>query len=218
MAVLVFAVVSARGGERELFNDRFNGDQLGKHWRTHWADLKVGDGVLVVGQAKDADHGAVLDTLVDFADVDLSFRFRFVGGRQFNVVIDDRNYKGSHAGHICRVVVRPDSIQLGDDKTGIMEKEIFAMRRDPKRKAAADKLLVGKSKRFPVKLQDGEWHSLQVKIVGEELSVRLDGRSVGSLRSVGIGHGTKTDFGFTVPGRWVHFDDVRATQVGKNTR
>ncbi len=194
------------------FSDEFNRSDLGTHWRTHYADLKIEDGVLKVGQDKAADHGAVLDTLVDFKDIELSFRFRFDGGKQFNVVIDDRNHKGSHAGHICRAVVRTDSISLGDDKTGIMENEIFAMRRDPKRKKESEKLLKGKTQRFPLTIADGEWQELVLIIKGNEMTASLNGKKVGSLTSEGIGHATKTDFGFTVPGRWVEFDDVKASQ------
>lgn len=218
--MLATLVVPLRGAETirpttanspVLFSDHFDEAKPGQHWRSHWADIEIKDGALKIGQSKDADHGAVLDTLIDFADIDLSFRFRFDGARQFNLVIDDRKYKGSHAGHICRVVVRPTSILLGDDKNGVMQNEVFAMRRDPKTKAAAEELLKGKSATFKANLKDDKWHTLNVIIRGDTMRVTLDDKIVGSLRSPGIAHTTKTDFGFTVPGRWVHFDDVIAS-------
>jgi hypothetical protein len=210
VGLIVAIQLGAQAGQ-SLFEDRFDAGPPAAHWRSHWADLKVLDGALRIGQAKDASHGAVLDTLVDFSDIEIAFRLRFDGAKQLNVVMDDRNHKGSHAGHICRVILRSDSVLLGDDKTGIMENRIFAMRRDPEKKEEAEGLLTGKSKRIPVQLTTGEWHSVKVSIRGDVLAVTLNGQVVGSLRSAGIGHGTKTDFGFTVPGRFVLIDDVVAT-------
>jgi len=44
--------------------------------------------------------------------------------------------------------------------------------------------------------------------------VSLDDKSVGSLKSPGIAHPTKSDFHFTVTGRDAIFDDVRIWSAG----
>ena len=51
---------------------------------------------------------------------------------------------------------------------------------------------------------------MRVAIIGEEMRVSLDDNPVGWLKSPGIGHKTKTDFGFTVKGARIEFDNVRA--------
>lgn len=198
-----------------LFADDFGRDALGDRWDVHPNSYRIVDGVLIGGQRPDADHGAVSQVFVDFQDAELSFDFRLAGSPGFNVVIDDRKYKGSHAGHICRVRVTPKAVILQDDKTGAMRNDLFARRRDPAQRKAAEQELIGKSKLVAVDLTDGEWHALTVRIEGETMSVQLDGKPLGTLTSAGIGHATKTDFGFTVIGRELHLDNVRLHKPGK---
>ena len=90
-----------------------------------------------------------------------------------------------------------------------MRNDIFAMRRDPKRKKEADALLVGRSKNLPFKLKTKQWYKMRVTMIGDEMRLTVDGRELGFLRSPGIGHPTKSDFGFTVKGKQVEFDEVR---------
>ena len=90
-----------------------------------------------------------------------------------------------------------------------MRNDIFAMRRDPKRKKEADALLVGRSKNIPFKLKANQWYKMRVSMIGEEMRLRVDGKEIGLLRSPGIGHPTKSEFGFTVKGKQVEFDEVR---------
>lgn len=198
-----------------LFEDSFERKELGKAWSVHPHSFRIEDGVLIAGQQPGTDHGAVSQTYVDFKDLILKFSFQFDGAPGFNVVIDDRTYKASHAGHICRVTVREARVVLQDDKTGAMENEIFKMRRDPKQRKAADRLLLGKSKSVPVKFKRGQWYTMVVTIVGQEMQVFLDGQLLGALQSDGIGHATKTDFGFTIPDRFIRFDNISAWNVKK---
>ena len=90
-----------------------------------------------------------------------------------------------------------------------MRSDIFAMRRDPKRRKEADALLVGRSKNIPFKLKANQWYGMRVSMVGEEMRLSVDGRELGFLNSPGIGHPTKSEFGFTVKGQQVEFDKVR---------
>ena len=192
-----------------LFADEFDRQELGDKWRVPIGSYTIRDGVLVGIMRPEDHHGAVSETLVDFADAVIEFSFRFAGAKSFNVVIDDKKHKQSHAGHICRVSVFPNRLRLGDDKEGTMRNDIFAMRRDAKRRAEANKLLEGRSSNVPVKLKEDRWYRLEIEILGDQMRVSLDGKAIGHLKSPGIAHATKTDFGFTVNGSEMHFDDVK---------
>ena len=210
---------SARGTGKVLFEDAFDRKELGREWNVHPGSFRIEEGVMVAAQRADADHGAVCQTFVDFKDIVLDFRFRLEGeSRGFNVVIDDRKYKGSHAGHICRVTVRNKRIELRDDKTGAMKNGNFEKLRDSKTRAEVTPLLVGKSRSVDVNLKRESWHSMRVAIVGPRMQVSLNGKPIGTLTSDGIDHATKSDFGFTVLEQSVRFDDVRATVPVKRAK
>lgn len=199
-----------------LFSDDFSTDVLSEGpWRQTWSGSKVADGELVASQAPDADHGAVLERLVDFRDVVIQFSFQFDGSTRFNVPIDDKKYKESHAGHICRLSITPKSILLGDDREGVMRNDIFAMRRsgDPADKTKSDELLKGRNVTVPADLKKGTWYTITLEILGDEMLVSLDDEPIGYLQSPGIAHETKTDFGFTVVGSSVRFDNISAWSV-----
>jgi hypothetical protein len=126
-----------------------------------------------------------------------------------NAVWDDKNFTGSHAGHLCRVTITPKVIRIGDDREGGMRPDIMAMRKDPARKAEVEKLLAGRTKSFPTKLEPSRWYRVRAEVEGDELRVSLDGQPIGALKSPGIGHPTKTHFHFTVSGNFALIDDVR---------
>jgi len=190
-----------------LFTDDFERDDPGE-WRIVIPAFAVTEGVLV-GKQDRADHGAVGRVYRPMKDVVVEFRFQLEGSTTFNAVFDDQKCKSSHAGHICRVAFTPKVIRLGDDKEGIMRNDIFAMRRDPARKAEADRLLKGRSSSAPATLEQKKWYLVNIEIVGDQMRVCLDGRAVGLLQSPGIAHETKSSFHFTVNGPGIHFDEVR---------
>jgi hypothetical protein len=189
-----------------ILSDDFDRAGLGE-WKSLIPTFTVKEGVLKGEQTRD-DHGAVGRVYRPMKDVIVEFRFKLAGSKGFNVVFDDQKYKGSHAGHICRVVFAPNQIRLGDDKEGIMRNDIFAMRRDPARKAEANKLLEGRGSTARVNIDPEKWHRVTIEIVGDQMRVSFDGKAVGYLKSSGIGHETKTSFHFTVTGPGVLFDDV----------
>jgi hypothetical protein len=191
----------------ELFSDDFERSDAGK-W-TFSKGLSVADGVMRGGQAL-GKHGAIGASEVPMKrDVIIEFKFRFEGAASINAVLDDKAYTGSHAGHLCRATITPKLIRLGDDKEGGMRNDIYAMRQDPARKAEGDKLLAGRTQSFPQKIEASRWYQLRIEMVGDEMRVSLDGKLVGSLKSPGIAHPTKSRFHFTVNGKDALFDDVR---------
>ena len=168
----------------------------------------VKDGVLL-GRQDRADHGAVGRVHRPMKDVIVEFKFKFEGSTTFNAVFDDQKFKGSHAGHICRIAFAPRQIRLGDDKEGVMRNDIFEMRKDPARKAEADLLLQGRNSSTPASFEQKKWYHAAIEIVGDRMRVSLDGKPVAYLQSPGIAHETKSSFHFTVNGPGVLFDDVR---------
>lgn len=142
-------------------------------------------------------------------DVVIEFRFQLDGSPGFNAVFDDQKFKGSHAGHICRVAFAPKQLRLGDDKEGVMRNDIFEMRKDPARKAEADKLLVGRGSAASIALEQKKWYQVSIEIAGDQMRVSLDGKATGYLKSPGLAHETKSSFHFTVNGKGVLFDGVR---------
>lgn len=201
----------AKKGEL-LFSDDFERHNLGK-WKVIIPGFKVAGGVLVATQDK-VDHGSVGRVYLPMKDLVMSFRFKLAGSARFNVVFDDKNHKGSHAGHIARVAFAQRQIRLGDDKEGIMRNDIFKMRRDPKRKADADKLLKGRGSNVRADLKQDRWYSATIEIVGAEMRVSLDGNPIGYLKSPGLAHATKQSVHFTVSGSETHYDDVKIWRAG----
>lgn len=196
----------AEKGEK-IFADDFGRTDLGD-WKSLIPTFTVRDGVLK-GEQTRADHGAVGRIHRPMKDVVVEFRFMLDGSKGFNAVFDDQKFKGSHAGHICRVAFSPTQIRLGDDKEGVMRNDIFEMRKDPSRKAEADRLIEGRGASCKATIAGKKWHAVTIEIKGDRMRVSLNGKAVGDLQSPGIAHETKSSFHFTVNGPGVLFDDVR---------
>ncbi len=205
-ATAILAAPPAEKGE-PILSDDFARSDLGE-WKAVIPTFAIEGGALKGTQTRD-DHGAVGRVHRPMKDVIVEFRFKLAGSTGFNAVFDDQQFKGSHAGHICRVAFAPKQIRLGDDKEGVMRNDIFEMRKDPARKAEAEKLLVGRGASANVSISADAWHEVAIEIVGDQMRVTLDGKPAGELKSLGIAHETKTSFHFTVNGPGVLFDDVR---------
>ena len=90
-----------------------------------------------------------------------------------------------------------------------MRNDIYEMRKDPAKKAAADQLLVGRGAVANIAISPKEWHRVSITVLGDTMRATLDGHPALELKSPGIAHETKTSFHFTVNGPGVLFDDVR---------
>ncbi len=190
-----------------LFSDDFERNELGENWKIIIPAFEIKEGALFGLQARD-DHGSVGRVYVPMKDLVAEFRFNLAGSKTFNVVFDDKNHKGSHAGHICRVAVTPTQVRLGDDKEGIMRNDIFEMRRDPNLKAKADEMIKGRGTTVKTTVELDQWHSMKIEIVGDLMQVSLNDVILGQLKSPGIAHLTKESLHFTVNGTGVLFDDL----------
>jgi arylsulfatase A-like enzyme len=214
---------SQKGELAVVFQDDFEGrESLGAGYTTArgmnhaWA---IRDGVLIGTQTSD-DHGAVMRKAMDFDDLDVEFDFRFSGGTRFNFVIDDKKERSVHSGHICRVSVSPQRISISDDKTGSMNLEVRAQRQAKDLSEAQvkslEELLQRTQASGPVKLESGQWYKLRVRIKGDIMKASLDGQLVAKLLSPGIDHPTKTQFGMTVNGTTIDFDNLKVFDANGN--
>lgn len=195
------------GKGQRLLEETFDRTELGE-WKQGVPTFGIESGVLRGTQTR-ADHGSTIRIERPIQDGVVEFRFRVEDAAHFNAVFDDRNHKGSHAGHICRVSFASKSIRLGDDKEGGMRNDLFEMKKDPARKAELAKQLEGRSFDAPFSLERGRWYHASIEIHQDQMRVCVDGKAVGFLRSPGLAHPSKQLFGFTVSGGSVLFDDVK---------
>jgi len=199
-----------------IFADDFEGrTKIGKDYVTALAGTDawtIKDGVLI-GKQTNPEHGAVIRKELPFRDINIEVDFRFSGGSRFNFVIDDKNEKSVHAGHICRLSISPNSLKISDDKTGGMNLKVRAQRQDnnlpEKKKKALDNLLGRTTSSAKLALKKDQWYHLRVRIQGDLMEAYIDSKLVASLRSPGIAHPTKTKFGPTVNDATIDFDNLK---------
>jgi hypothetical protein len=199
-----------------VFSDDFSGSELGKAWKTGIPEFVVADGAMKGWQARE-DHGSTTGAKLALPDGNaiLELRFRLDGAKSINVNLDDKSYKGVHAGHISRVVIRPKQVVLYDDKDGVMRNDIYELRKssDPAQKKQGDKMAEGRTLTVPVALEQGAWHRLGVEVVGDTLRVTIDDKEIGRLKSSGLTHPNKSDLRIGVWGKEASIDDLKIWSV-----
>jgi hypothetical protein len=210
-ATLALAQIPADYYPRSIFSDDFTGEGFGKRWGHYKSGSVVKDGVLMGITPEGSDHNAVDSISFDAErDLEVSVKFNFVSDKAkgFNVWFDDKNYKGSHAGHICSVNISPTTVVVSDAKTGTFRNDIYDKKKTPGGLTAEDKaMLATKVKNFPVSLKLAEWHTLIVRTKADDVEVTIDGKAVGAFNSEGVGHDTKTLVSLTTNQVDVHYDD-----------
>jgi predicted 3-demethylubiquinone-9 3-methyltransferase (glyoxalase superfamily) len=203
-----------------LFSDDFESSQPAKEWHRVVPTFEFENGVLKGTQTRAKDetsangkvikaHAAVHGLEIPTRDSVVETKIKFDGATMIDVEFDDRQYKGAHYGHLCRAQVRLDSVTLIDERDGNMRNDIYEMKNDPAKKEEVKKLLVGRSAKFPAKLEPGKWYTLVVETVGDEMRVTIDGKPAGYLKSSGIAHETKSKIELGVAGSTGSFDDLK---------
>ena len=218
LALTSILTVLASAGEpagyysRTIFADDFSGSGFGQRWGHYKSGSVVKDGVLVGITPENSDHSAV-DSIRFPAerDLEVSVKFRFVSekAKSFNVWFDDKDFKDSHAGHICSVSISPAAVTIADAKTGNFRNDIYEKKKaTPSTLTAEDKaMLATKNTKLTVKLALQEWHTLVIRTKGESIEVSLDGKVAGSFKSEGVAHDHKTLVSLTTNPVDVHYDD-----------
>ena len=204
-----------------VFEDDFSATEFGEKWGHFKSQSVIQDGVLVGKTIDINDHAGVEATRFEGRqNLMVGVRFKFAGpeAERFNVWFDDKEYKGSHAGHISNVTVSPTSVAITDAKTGNMENEIYEKKKSPAGlDAETTEMLKTKTASFKVDLDREEWHDLRIFTMGDSIRVKIDGEEVGSFASEGNAHETKSVVSFTTYVNDVHYDDVviKAAPISK---
>lgn len=214
------AVTLAEDFSRPIFSDDFSSDGFGPRWGHYKSSSVVKGGVLHGITAPDSDHSAVDNIRIDGErDLQVSVKFRFASdkAKSFNVWFDDKNYKGSHAGHICQATISPTGVNLADAKTGGFDLTggLYDRKKANQLTDGEKKMLAAKASRLPVAVSLEAWHTLVVRTIGDEISVSIDGASVGSFKSEGIAHATKSLVSLTTNAVDVEYDDFSIQGTAK---
>ncbi len=218
---LCYSVTPATAGEKsqkqttqyktEVFADDFSAEKLSESWKAYKSESKIKNGVLVGLKPKTADHNAV-DTVItkSYGDVEVELDFKFAGSPLFVVAFNEHKFKGSHAGHICRVVITPKQVTLRDGKTGVFQNDIFKQRRSGKKPDEKLKaLLKSKQSVIKMKFEQGKWYHLLVRIQGDQMTAFIDGEKVNTLKSAGVAHATKNKLSLVTAKQAMNFDNLK---------
>ena len=202
-----------------VFEDDFEKDGFSERWSHYKSESEVKGGVLI-GKTIDINDHAGVDAFrfeSGRQNLEISVKFNFAGesAERFNVWMDDKDYKGSHAGHICSVSISPTSGSISDAKTGNFENTIYE-----KRKGGAtldeetQEMLKTKTTTFALDLKREEWHTLLIQTKGDEVVVSVNGYELGKLKSEGVAHGTKSVVSLTTTEDDVQYGDfvIRAAK------
>lgn len=217
-------LVAAEDLGRLIFQDDFarnesqeKTDEPGNGWNTNSKSRAKGnkqvdlrDGAMRISTHAEANHAASVTQAVEFTDGAVTLRFMLEDARDsLGLNFGDPQFKEVHAGHLFAVKISSKQVLFQDLKTGNMRLDIRTAR-EAKQKLTAEQeqALQGKQKTVPLVVEVGKWHDLIVKVAGDELSVTLDGKFVGSFKSSGIAHPTKRMLRLPTP-RNVVVDDIK---------
>ncbi|QEG24318.1 ThuA domain-containing protein [Mariniblastus fucicola] len=207
-AILVSFLASSAFSQNAtlVFQDDFNRtesqetkDEPGNGWKTNSKNRAAGnkqvdlkDGAMYIACHPVADHGVSVVHDAPFRDGKLEIRFMLENEKDtLGLNFADLKYKQVHAGHLFKVTIGTKSTELADWKTGLMDLEIRKARQSNKLSDAQQEMLKTKRQRFKHPLETGKWYSAVVTVNGQQLSLDIDGKRVGSLSSPGIAHPTK---------------------------
>lgn len=192
-----------------IFHDDFAAPELSKTWHLYSSEARVEDGSLHA--VMKPGHAAVQSVNVPpGADFQVAVRFKPVA-ENINLVIafNDRQYKDSHAGHICRVILSPKGATFQDGKFGVFSSKVWSQKEKDGSFNDASKAIINAHRTFiahPITATD--WSTATVRIRGDRMDLTLNGKSVGSYQSPGIAHPTKRNIAFVVGANEMYLDDV----------
>jgi len=227
IAILAVAAPLCGAGRKLVFEDNFQRnesqekkDEPGNGWGTNsnsraggnkQVDLK--DGAMYIFVHPTADHAVSVRHDAEFTNGEVELRMMLENPNdKLGLDFADLKLKSVHAGHLFKVTVGLKKLEILDMKTGVMDLKIRQQRQAGKTSPELQKLLAGKKKKFPVKLQTGKWAMLKVSIVGDKITVHLDGKLAGSFQSDGFAHPEKRMLRLSVPKQAV-VDDLKIYSI-----
>jgi hypothetical protein len=208
---------------KQLFADDFDRAEMAPKWRVGKGFFKVNEGVVSIAENPDDHHGAYayVNPGFPYKDIVAEFSLKMDGARTCSLMVNDRNYKESHAGHILKATVAAGGkVNVADWKYGQMANGIFEKLKDPAvsndEKKKLRESIKDKSADFKTSADVAEWNKVRVEIVGDEMLVCIDGKPVAYLKSKGVDHPSKNAIGFEVGGKTVLVKDVKVFEATGN--
>jgi hypothetical protein len=163
-----------------------------KEWRVAKGKWEPVDGAWHAEEIPADMHPGVIRRQLKFQNAIFQYSFKLDGAKQTTLSINDEKE------HLCRVLIRPNG---------------FTVQKDDHDHEGPDKAVVFKTVATPIK--DGEWHTMVVEILGNEMLASLDGDKVGFGSHEMIGH-DKANFGFTINGQSASFKNLRVWDATPN--
>ena len=207
-----------------IFEDRFERnesqeqtDEPGNGWGTNSKSRAKGnkqvdlqDGSLRIYIHAEADHAVSVTHPIEFVDGTVALRFKLENPKDnLGINFADLDCKEVHAGHlfVARVGLKESILQ--DLKTGTMRLDIRQSRTDKEELTQEQKdALVGKQSKLKHQIEPNQWHELVITVAGDQLTLVIDGETIGKLNSPGISHPTKKLLRLSVPNQAI-VDDIR---------
>ncbi|MDH4475886.1 MAG: hypothetical protein QE274_05395 [Verrucomicrobiaceae bacterium] len=205
---------------REIFADDFSAGAFGERWGHYKSASVVTDGVLVGITPNGSDHSAVDNIKIEGEkDLEVEVKFQFLSSqaKSFNLWFDDKNLKTSHAGHVCQVTVSPTQVVMSDAKTGAFTLENGLYDRKKANQLTQDEkaMLETKTAKVPVQIELKKWCTLTARTQADQIEVLIDGKQIGSFKSPGVAHETKSLISLTTNAVEVQYDNFRIWGVAK---
>lgn len=206
-----------------VFADDFNRedgsqekDAVGKGWGTNSASRAGGNkqvalrnGAMYIYFHPTADHAASVTHEAEFRDGTVELRFMLEDEKDtLGVDFADLQFKDVHAGHLFKVTVGTNKVDIDDSKSGSMNMKFYEQKKAKTLTPEQQKFIASQKKSFPVTLEAGTWYDLNIQIAGDTINVAIDGKRVGSFTSEGFAHPTKRMIRLSVPRKAV-VDDVK---------
>ncbi len=174
-----------------LFSDDLQ-ESPGEGWKASKGKWEAVDGTLRGAEVAADKHGAVNRRTLAFGDAVLQFSFRLDGAKGISLSINKAK------GHQCRVSINPAG---------------FTVQKDDSDHEGPDTRVLLQKVTTPIK--PGEWHTLVIELLGQEMLASLDGEKVGFGAHAVIAE-PKANLGFTVAGQTASFKNLRVWEAQPN--
>ena len=161
-------------------------------WRVAKGKWELVDGAWHGEELPADNHPGVVRRPLNFKDAIIQYSFKLEGGKQATLSIN------TEKEHLCRVLIRPDA---------------FIVQKDDMDHEGPDKAVVFQTIKTPIK--PGEWHTVVVEILGNEMLASLDGDKIG-FGSHEVISREKANFGFTIGGGGVALKSLRVWEATPN--
>lgn len=176
----------------ELFKDDLSKQPAKPAWNIPKGKWELADGVVKAAELKTDSHGAVMRHSLAFKDAVIQFDFKLDGAKSISLSVNDAKE------HVCRVVLNAAGFRAqkdDHDHDGPDKAKPFALK--------------------AIKLDDGQWHTVVLEILGNTIAATLDGKLT-SFGSDDLIATPKANFGFTVAGESAYYRNVKIWEATAN--